>query len=199
MNTRKFISMLSIAGLFVASCSDDDDAPTPVNDEEVITTMTVSLTAAGEDTVTLSFFDEDGADGPSAPVPTISGPLSASTTYTGAITVLNATENPPELVNEEIEGEADEHQFFYITDDLGITTTYTDQECDYTDDPCEGSFTNPVGLTFELTTTATTGAAQLRFVLRHQLNKEAQGVADGDIVNAGGSPDIDYVFNIRVE
>ncbi|AXT52079.1 type 1 periplasmic binding fold superfamily protein [Aquimarina sp. BL5] len=197
MNTRKFLSMLSVFGLILSSCSDDDD-PVPVSGEEVITTMTVTLTN-GSDTVTLRFFDEDGEDGPTNPVETVSGSLSAGTTYTGTIALLNETESPAELVNEEIEGEADEHQFFYLTDDLGITTAYADQECDFNDDPCEGSNANPVGLAFTLTTTDAVGDGELRVVLRHELNKEAQGVAAGDITNAGGSPDIDWTFNVSVE
>ena len=42
------ITVLALAGitLFV-SCSDDDNAPEPVNEEEVITTMNVTLAASG--------------------------------------------------------------------------------------------------------------------------------------------------------
>ncbi len=199
MNLRKFLAMFFVGGaLLLTSCSDDDDS-TPVNDEELITTMLVTLTD-GTDTVTLRFYDEDGADGPTEPVPTVSGgPLKASTTYAGSISVLNESEDPAENVNEEIEGEADEHQFFYVTNDLGITTAYTDQECDYNEDPCEGSNARPVGLTFTLTTTEDTGAGKLRVVLRHEPNKDATGVSTGDITNAGGDPDIDWTFDIGVE
>ncbi|OED35764.1 hypothetical protein AB832_06110 [Flavobacteriaceae bacterium (ex Bugula neritina AB1)] len=200
MNTRKFFAMFSAATLLFASCSDDDDStPTPVSDEEVITTATVTL-INGNDVVTLRFFDEDGADGPTAPVATVSGALKASTTYNGSISILNETESPAENVNEEIEEEADEHQFFYVTDDLGITTAYTDNESDY-EDANGNAFTttNPVGLTFTLTTTDTTGDGKLRMVLRHEPSKDAEGVSDGDITNAGGNPDVDWTFDITVE
>ncbi len=197
MNLHKLLAMLLVGALFLTSCSDDDDSM-PVNDEELITTMLVTL-VDGADTVTLRFYDEDGADGPTEPVSEIVGTLKTSTTYNGSISILNESEDPAENVNEEIEGEADEHQFFYLTNDFGITIEYTDQECDYNEDPCEGSNTLPVGITFTLTTTDATGKGELRVVLRHELDKDAQGVADGDITNAGGSPDIDWTFDIDVE
>lgn len=199
MNLRKFLAMFFVGALFLTSCSDDDDNPDPGTEEEVITTMTVTLTD-GTDPVVLTFFDADGEDGPIAPVATVQGNLKASTTYEGAIVILNATEDPAELVNEEIEEEADEHQFFYITDDLGITTAYGDKESDFQNaDGVQFTSENPVGLRFSLTTTAATGDGKLRVVLRHEPTKDAAGVSDGDITNAGGSPDVDWTFDITVE
>ncbi len=198
MNLRKFLAIFSMGALILTSCSSDDDSA-PVSEEEVITTMEVMLTD-GTDTVKLRFFDADGADGPTAPTSTVSGALKASTTYTGSILILNATESPAEEVNEEIKEEAAEHQFFYITNDLGITTTYTDKECDYNGTSCsDAANTAPVGLTFSLVTTDATGNGMLRFVLRHEPNKDAAGVSGGDITNAGGDPDIDWTFDISVE
>ena len=50
MNTfnkaKTLLPMLALSGLFFASCS-DDDAPEPVNEEEVITTMTITLAPQG--------------------------------------------------------------------------------------------------------------------------------------------------------
>ncbi|TPN87766.1 type 1 periplasmic binding fold superfamily protein [Aquimarina algicola] len=203
MNTNKFLTMLAISGtLFISSCSDDDDNPDPANEGELITTMTVTLTNSTDtsDTVVMRFFDEDGENGPTEPTPTVTGTLKASTTYNGSVAVLNESEDPVEIVTEEIQEEADEHQFFFITDDLGITTAYTDNESNY--ENAEGvafTSTNPVGLTFTLTTTDTTGDVALRVVLRHELDKDASGVAEGNIANAGGSPDIDWTFNTSVE
>ena len=190
MNTRKFMSMLAIASLIMASCSNDDDNPAPVNEEELITTLTITLTS-GTETITLKSFDEDGADGPTAPEITVSGPLKVNTTYTGAITLLNESENPAENINEEIEEEADEHQFFYETaSSLNATTAYTDTEADYP--PLTG--TNPVGLTFSLTTTdAGTGAFTV--TLRHQPKKPNNGT----LSDAGGDTDITQSFNLTIQ
>ena len=57
-------ALLAIPFLYF-SCSDDDDAPEPINEEEVITTMTVTLVnhQNGNDVVTMQTQDLDG-DGP---------------------------------------------------------------------------------------------------------------------------------------
>lgn len=199
MNTRKLLSMLIVGGILFTSCSNDDDNPVPVNEEELITKMTVSL-VNGANTITLVVSDEDGADGPKEPVVTVSGNLSANTTYTGSVELLNESETPVEPINEEIEAEADEHQFFYeASSALNITTAYTDKESDYKkEDGTSFTTTNPVGLTFTVTTTDA-GTGTFTVTLRHQPNKAADGVAAGNIANAGGDTDITQSFNITVQ
>ncbi|MBP2831168.1 type 1 periplasmic binding fold superfamily protein [Aquimarina sp. U1-2] len=202
MNLSKFLTVFLIGALFLTSCSDDDDDPNPANDPEVITTMTVTLInpTDANNVVTLNFLDPDGDIGSTSPTSNVEGELRTNTTYNGSIVLLNTTENPVERVNEEIEGEADEHQFFYLTSDLGITTAYTDQECDYNEEPCEGTNARPVGITFTLTTTDATGTGDLRVLLLHELDKDAEGVAGGNDTNAGGEADIDWTFeNIVVQ
>ena len=82
-NYFKLVSITLFTLLFVACSSDDDAAPEPVNEEEVITTMIVTL-SNGPDQVVLTFQDLDG-DGPDAETLTVSGALTANTTYDGAI------------------------------------------------------------------------------------------------------------------
>ncbi len=192
MNTRKFLSMMAVGALLFASCSDDDDnTPLPVNEEEVITTMTVTLTA-GSNVVRLTSFDEDGADGPKAPEVTVAGNLAANTTYTGTVLLENETESPKENVNEEIEAEADEHQFFYeVAAGLNATISYTDTERDYKE---TGSTTNPVGIAFQLVTgEASTG--NLTVTLRHMPKKPN----NGSLSDAGGDTDIAQAFALTIE
>ena len=99
-------ALLAIPFLYF-SCNDDDDTPEPINEEEVITTMTVTLSASdGSATVVLQTQDLDG-DGPNEPVVTVSGPLSSATSYSGSIEWLNEMEDPAEIVTEEILEEAD--------------------------------------------------------------------------------------------
>ena len=109
----KFFKYALLAStLIFASCSDDDDnTPEPVNEEEVITTLTVTL-ESGSDTVVMQYQDLDG-DGPDAATVTVSGSLNANTVYDGSIVLLNETESPAENITEEVEEEDDEHQFFY--------------------------------------------------------------------------------------
>lgn len=109
MKTNKLITFLVVAGAVLSSCS-NDDIPAIVNQEEVITTMNVTLTGPSGDIVTLKSYDSDG-DGPNAPVVTVSGPLTANTIYSGDIELLNQTVFPAENITLEIEEEAHEHQF----------------------------------------------------------------------------------------
>ena len=183
---NNLIAILLILAVFISACDDDD--PIPVNPEEVITTVIVTLTPPSGPPIVLRSQDLD-ADGPNPPVVTVSGDLAPSTTYTGTIEFLNETESPAEDVTEEVEEEDDEHQVFYeIGGTLDLDVTYTD-----TDD--DG---NPVGLTF----TAVAGNASsgtLLVTLRHEPDKNAAGVSDGDITNAGGDTDIAQSFDLTIQ
>lgn len=189
MKKSIFLIPLLILALIFTGCSDDDDSPAPVNEEEVITTMTIRLTPSGGGTeITLKTQDLDG-EGGNEPNVTVSGNLTAGTTYNGIIELLNETETPAEDITEEVQEEADEHQFFYtIGTGLDVTTTYEDEDGDG----------NPIGVEFTLTAN-TASSGDLTFTLRHEPNKSASGVADGDITNAGGETDIEETFSISVE
>ena len=184
MKTIKFLALLMLGGIFLLSCSSDDNDPEPVNEEEVITTMTVTLAPqGGGNTVTLQTRDIDG-DGPGAPVITVSGNLAASTTYNGSIELLNETETPAEDITEEVEEEDDEHQFiFQVTGSLTAV--------DYADADGNG---NPVGLAFTLETGAA-GSGTITITLRHEPTKPN----DGTLAGAGGETDIAQAFTVTVE
>jgi len=178
MKTVKFLSLFLAIGLVMTSCDSDDDNM-PVNEEEVITTLTATLMGGGS-TITLTSRDLDG-DGPNAPVVTVSGALAAGTTYTGSLDLLNETEDPAESITEEIAEEDDEHQFFFASD--VATFAYADMDGDG----------NPIGLAFTMTTGAA-GTGDVTITLRHEPAKSAAGVSGGDITNAGGETDISVTF-----
>ncbi len=194
MKTNKWLAFFALGAVFI-SCSNDDDNPEPVLEEEVITTMTATLTPSGGGTnVILETRDLDG-DGPNAPVISVSANLAANTTYSGNIVLLNETETPAENVTEEIEELAEEHQFFFAAStSLNASIAYNDTEADYS----TNTGTNPVGLSFTLTTTDATSGT-LTITLRHEPNKSAAGVIQGDIANAGGETDITATFNLIIE
>jgi hypothetical protein len=140
----------------------------------------------GGDVVSLVFSDPDG-DG--AIAPTITGAtLAANTVYNAVITLLNESVSPAEDITEEVEAEQEEHQFFFSTSgSLNLTVSYADQDADG----------NPLGLL----TTCTSGASSsgdLTVILRHEPNKNAEGVKDGDLTNAGGETDIEVTFPITI-
>ncbi|GMN11123.1 hypothetical protein MTsPCn9_21720 [Croceitalea sp. MTPC9] len=184
MKNVKFLATAIFATVLFVSCSNDDDAPEPVNEEEPLTTFTVTLEPDGGGTpITLQTRDLDD-DGPEPPVVTVSGNLSAGVTYNGSIVILNETVSPPENVTVEIEQEDVDHQFFYTTaGGLDVTTEY-------------GNFDvngNPLGTEFTLTAGAASSGV-LTFTLRHLPTKPNTGLDD-----AGGNTDIAAPFNVTIE
>lgn len=184
MKTIKILTLALITIVFSACSNDDDNVnPTPVNEEEVITTLTATLVPqGGGTTITLRSQDLDG-DGPNAPVVTVSGDLAVNTTYNGTIVLLNETEDPAENITTEVAEEDADHQFFFTATNSIATIAYTDQDDNG----------NPVGITFTATTTAA-ATGNLTITLRHEPNKSATGVSNGDITNAGGETDIQVTF-----
>jgi hypothetical protein len=184
MKKVKFLATAIFATLLFVSCSSDDDTPVEVNEEEVITTLTVTLAPNGGGTaIILQTRDLDG-DGPNAPVVTVSGNLATGVTYNGAIVLLNETVNPPENITVEVEEEAGEHQFFYtLGGGLDVTTAYSNFDTDG----------NPLGTQFTLTAGAASSGT-LTFTLRHEPTKPNTGLGD-----AGGETDIAATFNVTVQ
>ena len=182
MKTIKLLALLFISTLVFTGCSDDDDHDDDHDHEhEVITTLTYTLTN-GDDVITLTYQDldpEDTVDGTA----TVSGNLTANTVYTGAVTLLNETDEEPEHLQEEIEEEADEHEFFYSSTVSGISVEKTDED----------SNGNPVGFDTTLTT-GDAGTGVLTITLIHEPEKPN----DGTIADAGGSEDISVSFDVVV-
>lgn len=194
-NTSKLAPFFSIALVCIfafTSCNNDDDAPAPpVNEEELITTITAIYTPVGGGTaVTLQYKDLDG-DGPNKPVTTISGSFETNKTYNGSVTFKNELVNPVDDITLEIIEEGDEHQVFYQTTGTLNTVTYSTATTNLDKNG------KPIGLQTVFTTT---GAASgiLKITLKHEPNKSAANVASGDITNAGGATDAEAIFNITV-
>ena len=102
--------MLSL--LTITSCSSDGpEDPIIPNEEEVITTLSLTLMPnGGGSDIVFRFQDLDG-DGGNSPILT-GGTLAANTTYTGFVTLQNELESPAEDITVEVAAEAEDHQFF---------------------------------------------------------------------------------------
>lgn len=185
MKNIKTLALAFISITTFVSCSDDDN-PTPVNEEEVITTVTTTLNN-GSQTITLRSRDLDG-DGPNAPVITVSGNLAANTTYSGSVSFLNEIANPVENITEEVLAEGEEHQVFYQAPSSLGTFTYSDTDFNG----------KPIGLQFSLTT-GNAGSGNIVVTLKHDLDKNATGVANGDITNSGGSTDAVATYPVTIQ
>lgn len=183
-NFLLFTLLCTIICLF-ANCKQDD--PIIPNEEELITTLTYTLVPTnGGASATLSFKDLDG-DGGTAP--TITGDtLAANQTYIGTLTLLNEIGLPLVSIDDEIEGEGEAHQFFFQSTVSDIAVAYNDQDV----------AGNPIGLSSQLTT-GNAAAGYLTITLRHEPDKLAAGVSNGDITNAGGETDIEVTFPIHVQ
>ena len=184
MNTIKLMSFICLALILGTACSNDDDAPpVPVNEEEVITSVLVSLVAPGE-TVTLESRDLDG-DGPNPPQLNVSGNLKSGVTYTGTVRFLDETETPAEDITLEVVEEGEEHQVFFIPrSGLQVTTTYGNNDANG----------NPIGTEFTLDAGAASSGT-FTVVLRHEPNKPN----DGTLADAGGETDVTATFDVTVE
>jgi|TARA_B100001094_G_scaffold180701_1_gene175079 hypothetical protein len=176
-------ALLAIPFLYF-SCNDDDDTPAPINEEEVITTMTIYLenSADASDVIMMQTQDLDG-DGPNEPVITVDGPLSSGSAYIGAIGWANEMEDPAENITLEILEEADEHQVFFNASGVDIAFEYGDFD----------SNNNPLGVVFSMST-GNAGSGTITITLVHEPTKPNDGLD-----TAGGSIDIQTSFPVTIE
>lgn len=169
--------------LLSSSCGKDD--PVIPNEEELITTVNLSI--SGIDGITLFSFQDLDGDGGVAPIIRTTA-LEANKIYNVTLEFLNEQESPAEDITQEVIEEGEEHQVFYSTSVAGMTITYDDED----------DSGKPIGIN-AIIETGDSGSGQLTVTLRHEPSKDAVGVSDGDITNAGGETDIEVTFNIDVE
>ncbi len=185
---RLIFSMSIGAALFFNSCDSDDNTPPVVNEEELITTVVLTFTPqSGGNILEFRFTDIDGTGG-NAPV--ISADiLPDSTAFDMSIQFLNESVSPAEDITAEVLAEAEDHQVFYVIESgLQMDFSYEDMDADG----------NPIGLLNTFYTGAP-GTGELQVILRHEPNKDAQGVSVGDIANAGGETDVEVSFDVVIQ
>lgn len=166
----------------------EPDEPMVMNEEELITTLNLTLVPEnGGNTIAFGFQDLDGDGGDPPQITTAN--LAANTTYRAQLSLTNQSVTPADNITAEVVEEDDEHQVFYApSSGLNLTVAYEDLDRNG----------NPLGIL----TTFTTGAAStgtFTVTLRHEPNKTAAGVADGDITNAGGETDIEVTFTTTIQ
>ena len=181
----KILGLSLAAGVLFTSCSDDDDKPEVINEEETITTVIIKLTDPDTGVeVEFKSFDDDADDGPNAPVLT-TGNLLQFTKYEAEVTLLNELDpdDIEDVTIEVAEEEDDEHQFFYsATGQMSISNLNNDRDG------------NPLGSSFEL---MTGGAGDHTFTIK--LVHEPTKPNDGTIEGAGGEVEIDITFDVTVD
>ena len=185
----KNITYITIAIILMGtSCKKDDPAPeTPVNEEELITTLILTyVDQVTSDTKQMVFRDLDG-DGGNAPVIT-ADTLDAGAMYDLTVELLNESVSPTDTITYEVEDEGAEHQFFFEVATANLSIAYADMDTNG----------DPIGL---VNTSSAAGASSgsLTVTLRHEPDKGAAGVSDGDITNAGGETDIEVDFDVVIQ
>jgi hypothetical protein len=191
--------------LFAACGGDDVQSCTSSNcDQEVITTVILTLTPTGGAPIVAEVDDPDGDGGNPPTIDSIG--LSAGTTYAVTVGFQNRLETPPEEITDEVHDEAVDHQIFFTgaavngpaSDHPGaaITQAYAD-----TDD--NGL---PIGLANTFTVAAAS-AGDLTVTLRHMPPINGQAVKRADAAASvkasgfsaiGGENDAQVTFPVAV-
>jgi hypothetical protein len=176
---KNFIALsVGLMATMFAGCSDD---PESTNEEEVITTIVVTLTPATGPAITLSWDDTNLDAIVDDTEITVSGGLKINTSYTAGIQLLNKSAEPDVDITEEVEEESKDHLFCFTVTGAALTIGYDDEDRNGL----------PIGLSSTwTTTTASTGTVNI--TLRHQ-----PGVKTGDCPGAGDT-DASITFNIEV-
>lgn len=193
MKTNQFIFGLAvtafIAVLTLNGCKKKEDPkPTP-NEEELITTVKLKVknTLLSSDSTEVVWKDLDGSGGNPPTIGTLT--LKSNSFYSAYLTLLDESKTGhTHDINEEINKEKAEHQFFYQATGNMSNFAYVDFD----------GAGKPVGLQFSFQTGAA-GSGTLKITLRHKPNKSATGVSSGDITNAGGATDVEVVFPVTIQ
>lgn len=181
------LSIAMLGTLFIIGCKKD---PTPVLEQELITTLKITLTdtAAPYSQYSFTFKDIDGDGGTPPTIDTIKVP--AGKTYHASLLLLDERSTPADTTSNEINELNKEHQFFYKSTPVDVFTNFT-----YLTFDDNGK---PLGTEFSLKSKSSAASGVLRVTLRHQPNKNGAGVANGDITNADGETDIEVDFPVTL-
>lgn len=163
---KPFLFLLILA---ITSC--EKDTPEVVEEQEVITTVTIEFTAADNPTQTFRWQMDQ------ANTQTIT--LKANTPYEVSIAFLDESDpGDVEDITEEVVEEADEHQVFYEFSD--VTVAYTSGDLDTLD-----SNNNPVFI-HSIWTASSTGTGIARAYLIHEPTTKTSTTRNG----FGGETDV---------
>jgi hypothetical protein len=195
--TKLPLFLFALLAFGFASCESED--PVAENDGEVITDVILKfqeLDGTGNPVGTAFSFtasDPEGIEvGATPSIQTVT--LTRGKVYRMEIDVLNSIEG--ESITEEVIAEADEHQFFF----LGTAFEGSPAPIAVEYDDAGGI---ALGVRSILTMSASPGRnnAQMRIILRHDLNKDFPGANNPVFTNyeqAGGESDLDITFPLII-
>ncbi len=189
--------LYTVLTLFIfTACEEDEAAPEEENEVEVFTDVKLVFTpTAGGAAVEASAQDPDGAGVQELQVLGAIN-LAANTSYTLTMVIENCLESPCELMNEEIEEEDVEHQFFFAFTNDAFTSPAGNGNIDSASDPINYNDSDSNGHSLGLNTSWTTGSAStgtFTVQLQHQpdVKTATSGATDGDT-------DFALTFNLNI-
>ncbi len=177
--TRSYLSgiMAIVLSLGLFACDSTEPLQGP-GEEELITKVTLTLTAFERDPIIATASDPDG-DGTGFVIDDII--LEALTNYVGSIRFEDTVNN--EDITSEVEEESDEHQIHYQSDiDLKLDVTSNDQDVNGL----------PIGLSFQFDT-GEPSEGQLRVILSHYDSQVKDGTSLSD------ESDVDLSFKVTIQ
>ena len=188
---RGYGPFLLLLALSITACRKEKPTAPPSGgqpvEQELITTLILhfhSMDSSEHKMFTFRDLDGEGGQPPTIDVEQ----LTAGTVYHVHVEVLDESQTPVMDITQEIEEEGDHHQFFYHVSGVGITIAYDDED----------EYGLPIGLR-TLWMVGDAGSGTVVVSLRHDPDKLAPGVGDGDITNAGGDTDIEVDFPVTVQ
>ena len=176
---------LGTAAFSLTACNKEDGIE--ANEEEVITTMQLTFTAAdGSNPLVYKFEDLDG-DGSNTTQDVIQ--LAANKTYNVTLQLLNKSVTPAEDITAEVAAEGASHRLYYTPSagsNIAVTNLNNDDEG------------NPLGIT---STWATSSAANgtMQITLRHYPGNPPNKQASDALNSSKSSTDIEVTFTTRVQ
>lgn len=183
---KSFVVFSFVAVLFMSGCS-DNNVVNPPNPSEVELITTVILNFVNNTTgQTLSFeFDDPDGEGGNPPVRFDTIRLANNSSYDLEILLLDRSKTPVDTVSEEIEEEADDHQFFFTPVNADVSIIYLDFDKNNV----------PLGLRSRWTTGDISNGA-VNIILKHQPGiKPTSGPGNPNL----GETDVEVEFITFIE
>ena len=180
MKKNKILISIIIISMFWQACKKDADLPKlpePINEPEVITSLTLTFTdsANTSNVIIAKFIDNDG-DGGNQPTTFDTIKLKSNTTYFTSLQLFNSILN--EEITPEIVQEANDHLFVYKTNAVNLSIAITDFDTN----------TPPLAIGLKSTWRAgNNGNGTVQVILKHQ-----PGIKNG--TESPGNTDVDLNF-----
>ena len=189
--------LYAVLTLFIfTACEEDEAAPEEENEGEVFTDVKLVFTPTGGGAaVEAAAQDPDGAGVQELQVLGAIN-LAANTSYTLTMVIENCLESPCELMNEEIEEEDDEHQFFFAFTNDAFTSPAGNGNIDSASDPINYNDSDGNGNSLGLNTSWTTGSASTgTFTVQLQHQPDVKTATSG---STDGDTDFALTFNLNI-